>query len=164
VSEKNGRWGRAMNPSVTGPGAYLGEGGVSTVSCPSAGNCVAGGGGNGFGFTASPAWVVSQHDGRWGAPVAIPGTNDVGIIYSVSCSSAGNCTAVGDAYKSLVVSEKHGRWGKPGQVPGLAALNKGGSGSAGLVSCPLAGRCTAAGAYPGPREDTGRPFVVSQVK
>jgi hypothetical protein len=144
-------------------------GGLSSVSCPSPGNCVAGGTGNNY--TASdPAWVITQHDWTWGSPVAIPGTLFQGAISSVSCSSVGNCGV--DGYydtdvahlKTLVVTETHGHWGKLEQYPGMTALNKFGDGTAGQISCPLAGKCTAVGNYPGPREETSRPFLVSQVK
>ncbi|MGH3411210.1 MAG: hypothetical protein ACRDRJ_53225, partial [Streptosporangiaceae bacterium] len=77
-------------------------------------------------------------------------------VQSVSCGSAGNCTAGGyyadadlqDSY-GFVVSEKHGVWGKASPMPGLAAtaLNKGGSAEVGALSCRPPGSCAASGAY-----------------
>ncbi|HEX7994871.1 MAG TPA: hypothetical protein VF506_13180, partial [Streptosporangiaceae bacterium] len=76
VSEKNGRWGKAVEE----PGlAALNDGrkasdsvGVVSVSCGSAGNCTVGGdyedrAGDGQGF------VVSERNGVWGKAIEVPG-------------------------------------------------------------------------------------------
>ncbi len=65
VSQRNGTWGKARR--VSGPSAW-----VESVSCPSAGNCGAGGfyldsSGHGQGF------VLSQRDGVWGKALTVPG-------------------------------------------------------------------------------------------
>jgi hypothetical protein len=163
ASEKDGRWGNADNLSG-GALPYLNLSSVSSISCPSAGNCVVTGFGTGLVSGASPAWVATEKNGRWGTPTGIADTSSEVGIYSVSCPSAGNCTAVGSTGPvTLVVNERHGRWGKPAPVPGTAALTKGGA-SIGSISCPAFGKCSATGSYPGPRELTSRPFVVSQVR
>jgi hypothetical protein len=99
ASERNGRWGKAIE--VPGSGA-LNTGGnavVNSVSCGSAGNCAAGGryvdGSGGF-----SAFVASERNGRWGKAIEVPGsgalnTGGHAVVYSVSCGSAGNCTAGG---------------------------------------------------------------------
>ncbi|HXP19639.1 MAG TPA: hypothetical protein VN840_08335, partial [Streptosporangiaceae bacterium] len=69
-------------------------------SCGSAGNCSAGGFyevGSGLHWQA---FVVSQKNGTWGKAVEVPGTAalNTGVraqINSVSCGSAGNCSAGG---------------------------------------------------------------------
>lgn len=38
-------------------------------------------------------------------------------VSSVSCASAGNCTAADST--DFAVSQRHGRWGKPEKIPGL---------------------------------------------
>jgi hypothetical protein len=159
VGEKNGTWGTAM--TVRGLAA-LNTGGIAaigSVSCASAGNCSAGG----F-YTsrkATRAFVVSEKDGTWGMATAIPGLprlNKRGgaAIDSVSCASAGNCSAVGtynmrsslyfglDHEKVFVVSENNGSWGAAQQVRGLNS-----SGDAGIesLSCASAGNCSAGGTY-----------------
>ena len=73
---------------------------IESVSCASAGNCGAGGiyidsAGN------TQAFVVSQTGGTWHPAIEVPGTaalNQIGdaVITSVSCASAGNCSAGGD--------------------------------------------------------------------
>ena len=149
ASEKNGRWGKAIE--VPGLGA-LNKGGdaeVSSVSCGSAGSCAAGGdytdgGGDGHGF------VADEKNGRWGKTIDVPAlTNENVGVGPVSCASAGNCVAGGatDPYGSgFVVSEKNGVWGRANDVPG--ALNKGRSGAAvESISCGSPGNCAAAGYY-----------------
>ena len=94
-----GSWGTAVE--VPGPAA-LNQGGsawIGAVSCVSPGNCAAGGGytdGSGH----SQAFVVSQVGGTWGKAKEVPDTaafNQGGnaAVNSVSCASAGNCSAGG---------------------------------------------------------------------
>ena len=168
VSEKNGVWGHAIE--VPGLGALnAGAARVSSVSCGSAGNCMAGGDytdgdGSGHGF------VVSEKNGVWGQVIGVPGLgarNKSGdaAVSSVSCGSAGNCTAGGDytdgggSGQGFVVSEKNGVWGQAIKVPGLGALNAGFNAAVDSVSCASAGNCTASGDY---GEPYGSGFVVSE--
>ena len=110
--------------------------------------------------------------GTWGTAKEVPGTaalNQGGNaeIGSVSCASAGNCSA-GGSYKdssghqqAFVVSQVHGTWGKAKEVPGTAALNQGGNAAITPVSCGSAGSCSAGGFY---KDSSGhqQAFVVSQ--
>ena len=176
VSEKNGSWGTAIE--VTGVATLNGTGvgtQVTSVSCVSPGNCSAGGGppqsqgGPGYG----QVFVVSEKDGAWGKAIEVPGTaalNKGGFagISSVSCASAGNCSAGGyyaiasGGFEAFVVSEKDGAWGKAIEVPGTAALNKGGFAAISSVSCASAGNCSAGGSYQDTPNDPGQAFVVSE--
>jgi hypothetical protein len=164
VSQVNDKWGKAEE--VRGSIAIL------SVSCASAGNCSAGG------YDATQALVVSQINGTWGKAKEVPGTAALNQgsdaqVYSVSCASAGNCSAGGfyaSSYnidtgaltlQAFVVSQVNGTWGKGKEVPGTAALNTGGTAAIGSVSCASAGNCSAGGYY-----NAGaslRPFLVSQV-
>jgi hypothetical protein len=154
-----GAWGRAIE--VPGLGALnvgtVAEGGhpawaqVSSMSCPSSGNCVAGGysiNGSFLGFLAD------QKNGLWGKAFKMPRkTRLVNSVTSVSCASTGNCVAAGDyddAFgrgQGFVVDEKNGSWGKVLEVPGLAALNVGGQAQVNSISCASAGNCAAGGWY-----------------
>jgi hypothetical protein len=92
---------------------------------------------------------------RWGAGLEakLP-ANGVsnGGVQSVSCSSAGNCAAVGSYIESsgdtqaMMLSEVSGVWGRAVEA-GLPA----GSGQTGAVlgsvSCPSIGNCSAVGSY-----------------
>jgi hypothetical protein len=176
VSERNGSWGKAKE--VPGLGA-LNAGGhaqVLSVSCPSAGNCAAGGyytdsSGHSQGF------VVSKRNGSWGNALEVPrlgalNTGGMAVVRSVSCASAGDCVAGGGfkdysiasgGQQGFVVSERDGVWGKALQVPGLAALNAGANAGVTSVSCPSAGNCAAGGYYSDSLgSGTFQGFVVSE--
>ena len=158
VTERKGRWGKAIKVPGSGGLNAGGYASVYSVSCGSAGNCAAGGfyaDGSGRG----QAFVVSEKSGRWGKAIKVPGSGALNVggsanVYSVSCGSAGNCAA-GGYYKdgsghgqAFVVSEKKGRWGRAIEVPGSGVLNAGGDASVNSVSCASAGNCSAGGAYP----------------
>jgi len=170
VSQINGTWQKAIEV----PGAALNQGGladITSVSCASAGNCGAGG----FYLDSSfkeQAFVVSQAGGTWHPAIEVPGTaalNRGGSArtVSVSCASAGNCSAGGfyassAAGQAFVVSQVSGTWGTAIEVPGTAALNQGGNDDITSVSCASAGNCSAGGFY---LDSSGhhQAFVVSQV-
>ena len=126
-----------------------------TVSCASAGNCSAGGG-----YTDSSghsqAFVDSQVNGTWGPATAVAtalNTGGSGRIESVSCASAGNCSAGGDYtdrsfhQQAFVVGQVNGTWHTAIEVPGTPALNQGGYAAITSVSCTSAGDCSAGGYY-----------------
>jgi hypothetical protein len=158
VSERNGRWGKAIDvPGLAALNTYQ-EAQVTSVSCASAGNCAAGGyytdrhGQQGF--------VAVERHGRWGRAIEVPGlgalntgTGGDAQVTSVSCASAGSCAAGGyyadgdGHYQGFVAVERNGRWGKAIKVPGLAALNTGGNARVDSVSCASAGSCAAGGFY-----------------
>ena len=122
--------------------------------------------------TRLPVGARSVGSGTWGKAKEVPGTaalNQGGnaATASVSCASAGNCSAGGNYVDSsghsqaFVVSQVHGTWGKAKQVPGTAALNQGGNAAITSVSCGSAGSCSAGGFY---KDSSGhqQAFVVSQ--
>jgi hypothetical protein len=174
ASERNGRWGRAIEvPGTAGLGG-AGTANVSSVSCAPAGNCVAGGQ---FARGSSQctqgstrrqdcqAFVVSEKDGHWARAIEVPGTaalNAGGIasVSSVSCAPGGTCAAggayapvVGGALAAFVVSERGGHWTRAIEVPGLAALDTARESATNSVSCSPAGTCAAGGEYtPEPAE------------
>jgi len=166
ASQVNGRWGTAKEvPGI----AALNTGGFADIysaSCASAGNCSAGG----FYIDSSghnQAFVVSQVNGRWGTAKEVPGTATLNTggnaaVQSLSCASAGNCSAGGfytDSFRSphaFVVSQVNGRWGTAKEV----AANLRGPLIYSL-SCAPAGNCSAGGGY---TDSSGhsQAFVVSQ--
>jgi ABC-type phosphate transport system substrate-binding protein len=152
-----GNWGTAEEVPGTAALNAHGYARITSVSCPTPGNCSAGG----WYEDASgdrQAFVVSETGGVWGTAIEVPGTaalNAAGYagITSVSCASAGNCSAGGwytDASsndQAFVVSETGGVWGTAIEVPGTAALNAGGDAQISSVSCASAGNCSAGGYY-----------------
>jgi hypothetical protein len=153
----DGRWHTAIEVPHSGA---LNEGGnaeVFDLSCPSAGNCVAGG----WYLDSSgthQAFVADESNGTWHRAIELPGSgrlnrDDAAWIASISCVSAGNCEA-GGAYmdgsgnqQALVASERHGAWRRATEVPGVGALNKGGDAEVNSVSCASASSCAANGSY-----------------
>jgi hypothetical protein len=172
VSEQNGQWGTALEvPGMaTTLNAYNSD--IGSVSCPSDSDCVAGGSYQVAGVGIAQAFVVTEANGIWGNALEVPGTAALNLggatIESVSCASAGNCSA-GGLYtdglshgQAFVVSQVNGVWGTAEQVPGTAALNAGGQASVPSVSCASPGDCTAGGWY---TDSSGsqQAFAVNQV-
>jgi hypothetical protein len=152
-----GTWSTAIE--VPGLGS-LNQGGnaqLASVSCPSAGNCTAGGfyrDGSGHG----QAFVVRETKGTWRKAIEVPGSGalDAGggaEVESVSCATAGNCAAGGfytdssGHTQAFVVSQVNGTWRSAIEVPGSETLNAGGDAAVDSVSCAPAGNCAAAGDY-----------------
>ncbi len=156
LTETGGTWapGVEVTPpanSAASPNATIV---LRSVSCASAGNCAA------VGYYADSSsheqgLLLTQSGGTWatGIEATLPagaGSNPSVTVASVSCASAGDCTAVGQYNDSsgggqgLLVTETAGVW-----ASGIeAALPAGGSNaSPSSVSCASAGNCTAVGSY-----------------
>ena len=173
ASQVNGTWGTAIE--VPGTAALnQGEGGtfITSVSCGAAGTCSAGGDYLDSSLRQQ-AFVVSQVNGTWRTAIEVPGTAALNRgrsarIASVSCASAGNCSAGGNYAPSFgrgqafVVSQVNSTWRTAIEVPGTAALNQGGSAGIASLSCASAGNCSAGGFY---KDSSGhaQAFVVGQV-
>jgi hypothetical protein len=172
VSQVGGEWAGARNVPGLGKLNGGGDAKVNAVSCASAGNCAAGGyyaSGAGLG----EAFLASEVNGRWGTAHEVSGTGALNkggdaSIDTVSCASAGNCSASGyyetssGHYQEFAVSELNGTWGTAKEVPGTGALNKGGNDEVNSMSCGSAGNCDAGGYYTDASGHT-QAFLVSQV-
>src|SRR5216683_2335439 len=149
-----------------------GEAQIQSVSCTSAGNCSAGGYYT-DGSSHHQAFVVSQVNGPWHTAIQVPGTASLNTLRnagtgSVSCTSAGNCTAGGSykdgsGYHAFVVTQVNGTWRNARKVPGVAALDTRGGGGLGPVACTPGGNCSAGGTYVGSSTYATQPFVVGKV-
>src|SRR5262249_27506628 len=136
VRQTNGVWGAAVEAPGTATLNSGGDASVNSLSCPTAGNCAAGGWDR-DGSGHLQAVVASLKNGVWAAAAQVPGTaalNSGGSAYvrSLSCPPAGSCAPAGQ-YKdgsghrqAFVVSETNGVWGTAIEVPGTATLNTGG--------------------------------------
>jgi Bacterial Ig-like domain (group 3) len=179
-------WGTAHElPGITGLAPDDGAA-AWTVSCSSPGNCAVGGSyGDQANSSITSAFVADQRNGSWRNAIEVPGIAALSVgenaeVNSVSCTSAGDCTAGGSywpggddaggvnpALNAFVVTEKSGTWGRALEVPGTAALNVGGSAGVSSVSCWSPGDCTAFGQYaPGGVQNQGivdlQTFVVTE--
>jgi hypothetical protein len=159
VIEKKGTWGkiRLIN---TGPLGKTGAGSdvIGWISCPSAGDCAAGGEYQNSNNAIVP-FVVNEKNGTWGKANKISGVSALNgnldaQITSMSCASAGNCVVGGNYQNStesqnnqpFVVAEKNGAWGKAQDVPGTASLTIS-QGDVTSLSCTPAGTCLGVGYY-----------------
>ena len=144
---------------------------IASVSCASAGNCSAGGSytdGSGH----QQAFVASEAGGTWQPAEQAPGTAALNrgggaAVASVSCASAGNCSA-GGSYRdgsghqqAFVASETSGIWQPAEQAPGTATLSIGRIAYIQSVSCATAGNCSAGGSYTD-RSGHQQAFVTSE--
>lgn len=157
----DGKWQAARTPVVT----HTGGTNLRSLDCPAAGKCEAVGEGG-----LQHVVQVSENGRQWkageialpsdAAPVNPPTTAPSPSLDSVSCSSVGNCVAVGDyraanrTTRPLLVTESGGTWGTGSelQLPGNADTSPdpnqpGVGGGLAFVSCPAAGECTAVGSY-----------------
>ena len=118
---------------------------MQAISCASAGNCSAVGRFDGTlernGSASDEGFVVSETDGVWGTAQEVADDNDDDYRFTaISCSSPGNCAAVGNDPGQgfgFAMNQTAGAWGAPQGIVGSASLSS--------VSCPSDGECTAAG-------------------
>jgi Divergent InlB B-repeat domain/PASTA domain len=140
---------------------------VNSVSCASAGNCAAvgsyvyssvtGGPPAGVEQDASDSVLFSEIGGTWAPGVfsPLPAYATGAVVLSVSCSSAGNCGAVGSygvntgGSEALLVSESGGNWATAlaASLPPNASPSSPNPVLLDSVSCPSDGNCGAAGYY-----------------
>ena len=150
VSEVAGQWGNAQTVGISSLGTTT----IDSISCPSPGNCTAGGS---YVAVTPQNFVIDETNGNWGTPQQVPNLNvlNQGAVgpLSISCASAGNCSASatytdGSGHvQGYVVSEANGAWGNSQEIPGLGVLNAGNSVEVTSISCASAGNCSAGGTY-----------------
>jgi hypothetical protein len=109
--------------------------------------------------------------GTWRTAIEVPGTaalNNGGFagLESISCASAGNCSAGGSLehntlVHAFVVNEVNGTWKTAAMLPPPAALGPGGGTNITALSCAPRGTCSAGGLYDDKQGNT-QVFVVSQ--
>jgi hypothetical protein len=158
LTEHRGIWGSSVDPADTLALNVGFEGQAMSVSCPSAGNCAAGG----YYTTQNPhfgpprgyAFLASEKHGVWGKAKPVAGititANTWAWVTTVSCWAAGDCEAGGftgtyssgslpfnEGGKGWVAAETNGTWHPARVISGMSAI--------GWLSCPAAGDCVAAG-------------------
>ena len=120
VNETGGAWGRAEEVPGTAPLNAGGDAVIYSISCSSAGTCPR----RGFYHDASKyyqAFVVNKTGGVWGKAEEVPGTASLNAggdadVFSLSCSSGGNCSAggvhddVSDHTQAFVTTYSRARW------------------------------------------------------
>ena len=195
VDERNGTWGAGMEAQLPSdaattpdPNGWVDIRGVaSIVSCPSAGNCVAGGSYADTidGTYRTEGWIATEQAGRWGQAVQVQLPPDASAVNGdpaksgtapffgftgLSCPSLGNCTAVGgyedkhDNEQGLILTERNGVW-----LPGIRApLPQGAIAPVEpnawddplfSISCATPSDCAATGAWVIPEHTGGYPGI-----
>ena len=156
LSESSGTWMTGLAPTLPADAASSPGVSLTSVSCPSAGNCDAVGS---YNDTAGDlqGLMVTESSGSWASGVAPTVPADAGAtlfvqVLSVSCADAGDCAAVGnyldDSFVAhpLLLSQSGGAWS-----PGVeAALPFGGTfpfADRETAACATGGDCAAAIGY-----------------
>ncbi|MGH2860387.1 MAG: hypothetical protein ACRDLT_02655 [Solirubrobacteraceae bacterium] len=171
VSEVRGRWRGAVEAQAP-PGAAITPfklsdgGGLADISCAAPGDCTAVGRYTDAHRTDHGV-VFSEVHGHWstGVPLRLPvnairspkpksSTVDLLVLAGVSCSSVGNCLAVGnyetnaEVWEAMIVVERDGHWLRAITAPLPAGAPIAGQNAVLLsVTCNAAGQCSAAGEY-----------------
>ncbi len=166
VNEVDGIWESVSE--VAGLLNVDGDADLNSVSCSSDGNCVAGGR-----YKDSSgdyqAFVVDEVAGVWEPASEVAGILNIGggaQVFSVSCSSDGNCVAGGrykdgsGNYQNFVADEVAGVWEPASEVAGT--LSVGGGAWLVEVSCSSDGNCATIGRY---KDSSGniQAFVINEV-
>jgi hypothetical protein len=172
----SGTWGTAQEVPGTAALNVGGQAQTDTVSCASVGNCSIGGfyaSGVISDISVSQAWVDNETNGTWGTAEEVPGTSALNgggyaVVNSVSCASAGNCSAGGEyttstpsTTQAFVVNETNGTWGTAAEVPGTGPLNTAGLAQISSISCTGTSNCSAGGLYTDSNFNT-QSFVVDE--
>ena len=159
ATETSGTWAQAVEVTApAGAGTSFPGASLRGVSCPSAGDCTAAGS---YVDTLGDrhAMAAAQTSGSWAQATEItdPANARTGLpgafLRGVSCSSVGNCTAVGGYVDSsgnnqaMTATETSGTWAQATEVTAPANAQANPIGSLGGVSCSSAGNCTATGGY-----------------
>jgi hypothetical protein len=165
-------WPAASNLRLLPPGAstapHAQNAQLDSVTCTSAGNCVAVGS-YADAFLGSQAMVAVETNGAWGraSELALPAGADTTAegqhaeLSSVACTSPGNCVAVGsysDAARSvqaMAATETDGVWGQASELAVPAGANATQSASLDSVACTSPGNCVAVGSYTGTQSANG---------
>ena len=165
LDETGGRWGSWLEEALPPNDQPELPFGGSLISCQSPGDCTATGAYENEAYD-NVGLLLTKRGGAWGRLVqpSLPANEDFGSnpligLSSLSCPSAGNCTAVGGYFDTehnedgLILSERSGKWlrGLEAPLPANAGPNpQHGDGPEmplTSVSCPAAGACAAVGFY-----------------
>jgi hypothetical protein len=161
ADESGSTWANAVEVPGTGTLNVGESAGVTSVSCASPGDCVAGGyyasSDDGGVAAIDEGFVASASGGTWASASSATGS-DSSQVNSVSCPAAGDCAATGGIFTSsaaddtlpFVMDETGGSWGKPvvlslspSGFPDIQLADD----EATAISCAAPGNCAAGGPY-----------------
>ncbi|HEX7994630.1 MAG TPA: hypothetical protein VF506_11960, partial [Streptosporangiaceae bacterium] len=161
LNQVNGIWGPARKVAPA-KGSTFGPARIMVISCSAKRACSAGG----LGGKQERSVVASEAGGVWGSARQVAGTTTLQArrkssrVIAVSCTSPGNCTGGGYAFRTAaagsstrefavpyLVRQKAGVWGRAMTISGIRTLSKYGYAVITGVSCAGAKNCAAAGRY-----------------
>ena len=161
ATETNGAWGQAVEVTAPADAASNPSATLKGISCTSAGNCEAVGS---YDHTSdeAQAMAVAETNGTWAqaVKVSLPAGGEAGNfagLYGVSCTSSGDCEAVGSYNNisappttlAMAATETSGTWGQAVAVTAPAgAYGSPPQSALDGLSCISAGDCQAVGTYP----------------
>lgn len=165
VTEASGTWEAAV--AVPQPADATPNGGLQSVSCPTAGVCAATGWYQSKTTGSYDAMGANDVDGTWTSEgIAIPNDNMEGLtgLY-VSCSTSSSCGASGHYYEAFPISRAitasyaDGKWSPSVQLIDSPSGNE--YTYLSPPSCPASGSCAAVGGFYIPAEEESEPMVTS---
>jgi hypothetical protein len=162
LTETAGRWAAGVEAPLPSNAKADGNAYVNSVSCASAANCSAVGYYSGDVY-GGEGLLLTEKDGKWltGVEATLP-TNAVAgkrvSLTSVSCSSDGNCSAIGTHNNGessngsttplgVLLTEKAGTWGAGVQALPPTDAARPAEVDMSAISCTSAGNCVAVGDY-----------------
>lgn len=142
VAEKNGTWAKAEEA----PSSWVDQA-AGGLACAGPGDCEL----IGDSVPGGP-FAVEEKNGTWGKATPLSG-GEYSEVYSLSCTSPGNCVAGGDDFgtatdddnEAALWRESEGTWAAVQPLPGIAALGE--QSGVRLVSCASPTSCAAVGWY-----------------
>jgi hypothetical protein len=174
VSETAGSWGQpqeVVSSSVVRDRERAGEE-LSSVSCPTAGGCVALGvyglrevESKGIDSQSGRAMTLTQVGGVWGQATALSLPSSLRRVHSyalvsISCPAVGRCVSVGeDEDQPFALGQVAGIWSQAARIAPPHRL-RGVEGALISVDCQAVGACVAVGGYLGANR-ADMPMVVS---
>lgn len=164
VAERHGVWGAAIEAPLPSGSVSATETALNGVDCTSIGNCVAVG--QFKNHLGDQGFIIRESSGVWGHALVSPlppraKPNFITQLDSVSCTSNGNCVAVGQyvntspSRQAMIVTERSGSWSS--SVAAVLPTGAHYDPWAGLfsVKCVSLGYCVAVGVYEGPHGGQG---------
>ena len=162
-SEVSGSWGTPQVVSLPNSTGVDPNGGVATVACASAGNCVVGG----SDIINNDGWVETESGGVWSAPVILGSL--ASMVEYAACPVAGNCTVTGmiGADGGVFVDNfSNGVWQPPVEIANLIVpinVQRSEGAAVDAISCVGVNYCVIGGDYPVDRSPSltffQQPFV-----
>ena len=160
ADEKSGAWQKAFPlPALATLNTGAEDPSVNSLSCASAGNCVA----VGVYVTTDMGhhpFISAETNGTWQRAIQVPGISSLNAevdaeAAAVSCATASNCTLAGIYHDQVnqtlpfTADEKGGTWGHARALAGVNSTNTNGAKPT-AISCASPGNCGVTGTYLAP--------------